>query len=265
MGNRLLAALDREGRRVITVPQDWSTVEEAIGGDRQAAKGVLTRLKANGWLRNVRRGTYVIVDRSATARQGALELVGHVSEQPYFVTAGRALAQAGLSDQAFKRIVVVSPHEQRPWTWRGERVTYALLPDERVWGAREQTVGSTAVWIATPARAILDSLAYPRWGVSLSQVTEAIDRGQARDPSFVASLAKAARRYGQVALSRRLGFLVELVAGEMAAAPFAALVGNDRKPTLLQRGGLETGDLDRTWRIRVNVPPGLLLDHRHGG
>lgn len=265
LGDRLLAQLEREGRKVLSTPRDWPLVEQSIDGDRGAAVDVVRRLNRNGWLRNVRRGTYAIIDRAATTRLGALELVAHISEQPYMITAGRALTEAGLSDQAFKRIVVASPSRQRSWEWRGERVTYVNLPSHRIWGHRALPVGESLVEMATPERAILDSLAQPRWGVTLAQVTEAIDLALGSDPEFAGRLAGATERYAQATLARRLGLLIEALAGSNAALPFKPLIGDSRVLTPLRHRGSQDGEADHEWRVKVNVPLDLLLDHRYSG
>jgi predicted transcriptional regulator of viral defense system len=117
--------------------------------------------------------------------------------------------------------------------------------------------------IARPERAILDCLSDRRFGVSLPQTAEAIDLGL-RSGLGVPRLLKAARRHQNAAVSRRLGFLLELLAGPSAAAPLLALRGTSNSYVALSPFGASKGPADSTWRVHVNIQIDALLAHRTG-
>ena len=120
----------------------------------------------------------------------------------------------------------------------------------------------TRAAVATPERAIADSLDHPAWGVTLSQVTEALDRALRRDIGFADRLAaEVAENFGY-ALARRLGFLVSRVADENTARGFLPLKGKSKAATPLLAGGPQGGPIDRTWSVRENVDVERLLQHR---
>jgi predicted transcriptional regulator of viral defense system len=98
--------------------------------------------------------------------------------------------------------------------------------------------------------------------VIFSQTVEALDLALRRSPRFAASLATAAKRYRNAATARRLGFLVEQLAGPDVAAPFQALLGSSRAATLLDPSGGRTGAYASRWRVRVNADLDALLAHR---
>jgi len=174
------------------------------------------------------------------------------------MTAGRALAFHGLSDQSFRTIVVLVPTAQRGWQWQGETVRYIVQSDERIWGAREMRGARRPTMIARPERAILDSLAHRAWGVSLSQVVRAVALGLRSDPGFADRLARATARYGNAALARRIGFMVHRLSGDRAAAPFKGLVGTSRAVTVFDPRGPRDGPIHSDWRLQENVPFELL-------
>jgi len=213
----------------------------------------------------VRRRAYVVRPRSMALTIPTLELVGAISPSLHLVTGGRALAEAGLTDQSFRRISVLVASRQRSWDWQGELVDYISVAKDKIWGGVSRKVGRFLVEVAVAERAVLDSLARPALGVSLAQVVEALDRGLHREPSFGMSLAKYTSRFGSPVLARRLGFLVERLGGEEAAKPFSVLTGASRRSVPLLVGGTTEGLLDSRWRVRVNVPFESLIDHRAGG
>ncbi len=166
----------------------------------------------------------------------------------------------GLSDQHFFRVVVLSASRLADWSWQGDEIHYARLSAERIWGACEETGPS----VARQERAILDCLANPRWGVSLPQSAEAIDRALAGGLP-VARLVKAARRYESAAVVRRLGFLIELLAGADVSEPLLRLRGRSNGYVLLAASGPTKGPTNARWRVRVNVGEEALLAHRQTG
>jgi predicted transcriptional regulator of viral defense system len=184
--------------------------------------------------------------------------VGPLSPERHLVTAGRALAWHGLSDQAFRQLIVLTPKLQREWQWQGETVRYVLQPEEKIWGGREIGPARSPTLIARPERAILDSLTHPSWGVSLHQIVEAIRIGLSRDQKFAERLAQATARYDNAFAARRLGFIVSRLAGNDAAASFRGLIGTSRAITPLESGGQRKGPVHAEWRLRENVPFELL-------
>ena len=183
----------------------------AVTGDRARSRDGVHRLVKAGWLEQIRRGAYGVRSDKGIFRISALELIGALTRGPHLITAGYALANYRLSDQSFRRIVVV-PHAQRNWSWMGMRVRYVRMSPNQIWGGRDQRFENDLIsTIASSERAILDSLAHPGWGVTITQVTEAVDRAIRRDVAFVDRLAQATARYGNAMLARRLGFLFGLL------------------------------------------------------
>lgn len=248
------------GRWPVIVEDDLAAIDPLTGG-RDASFAVLRRLAQIGQLERVRRGTYVMRDETGVLRVDLDSLIDAMTPAPYLITVGRALAAHDLSDQHFRTAVVLVASLRRPFDWRGDRVRYVIAEADRIWGA-----GNTrGPQIATPERAILDSVTHPRWGVTFSQALEALDLAVGRSPSFAASLAAAAGRYRNAATARRLGFLVEQLAGADAAEPFQALLGSSRAATPLDPSGSRTGSYASRWRVRVNADLDALLAHRTTG
>jgi predicted transcriptional regulator of viral defense system len=264
LAERAFIALNRRAtaqRRhpVVLLDEDMTALDDATGG-RRRSHDALRQLTADGRLRQVRRGAYVLGAATGGTDARLLAILDAITPRPYLVTAGRALAETGLSDQHFFRVVVLTAGRLAEWSWQGEQVHYVESAPERIWGE----LGPDGPAIARPERAILDCLADRRFGVSLPQSAEAIDRAM-RIGVPVSRLLKAARRYETAAVSRRLGFLVELLAGASAATPFLKLRGTSNKYVALSPFQPAKGPSDSTWRVRINIQPELLLAHRITG
>lgn len=260
---RLSRVASLAGRQSIVVLDEDVAELDDLAGSRSRSHAVLERLERAGRIRRVRRGVYALVDATGGVRVGILDLIAASTPEPYLVTGGRALQLHGLTDQHFRRVHVLTPSQLRSWSWRGDEVRY-VRTEAALRGGAVRT-RKTRARVASPARAIADSLSHPRWGVTLAQVVEALDAMLGRDPNFADVLAVEARRLDNHALARRLGFLVSHLAGTPAARPFLALLGDGKASTPLQAGAEAVGLIDTRWQVRVNVDLDRLLQHREVG
>ena len=263
-GHVLLSrAASLAGRPGIVVLEEDLRVLDSTTHGRPQSHALIDGLERAGRLRRVRRGVYALVEATGGVRIGTLDLVAALTPRPYLVTGGRALQFHELTDQHFHRVQVLSSRQLRPWSWRGDEVRYTKT-DKRLRGGAIRSRKTTAR-IATPAHAIADSLRHPRWGVTLSQVVEALDKALVRIPDFADMLAVEVARQDNHALARRLGFLVAHIAGAQEARPFLPLLGASKAPTPLEASGGGNGPIDPTWQVRVNVDLERLLQHRNIG
>lgn len=254
------ASLARRGGVVVT-DEDLPALDE-LTGSRQRSHNVLSGLERSGRIRRVRRGAYVLIEPTGGVRVGILDLIAALTPGLYLVTGGRALQFHELSDQHFRRVQVLIPSQLRSWSWRGDQVRYVPTASPLARATRSRR---TPARIATPERAITDSLSHPAWGVTLAQVVEALDAAIARSPDFPDRLAGEVARLGGSASARRLGLLVSHLAEPEAARGFLPLRGTSQASTPLQAGAQAEGPIDSTWGVRVNVDLERLLQHREIG
>jgi len=254
-------AVDAGRAPIVRLDEDIGALDAATGS-RRRSKDALRQLGRDGRVRRVRRGVYLLETPTGSTSAPLLPLIDAITPRPYLVTAGRALVEFSLSDQHFFRTVVLTPRRLDNWAWRGEEVRYAVVAPERIWGLYTPNGPSVAV----PERSILDCLANPRWGVSVPQAAEALDRGLPLPGKpgriDVLNLARTTERYGSAAVARRLGYLVELLRGPAIAEPFLALRGGSHKHVLLGPSGPDQGTSSARWGLRINVDPDALVAHR---
>jgi len=257
---RLSRASSLAGRPGIVVLDEDLPVLKELTGSRAQSQAVIGVLERDGRLRRIRRGAYVLADSTGGVRAGLLDVIAALTPKPYLITAGRALQFHGLSDQHFRRVHVLAPTQLRSWSWRGDEVRYARTDKPlRVAATRTR---KTKAQVATPERAIADSLGQPSWGVGLAQAVEALDIMLGRDPEFPTRLAGEIAGRDSHALARRLGYLISRLSCESAARVFLPLRGEGKAATPLSTGTPGSGLVDPIWRVRENVELERLLQHR---
>jgi len=260
---RLARSASLAGRPSIAVLDEDLPALEALMGSRTGAHAAIEGLASQGRLHRVRRGTYVLVDQTGGLRVGVLDLIAALTPKPYLVTGGRALQFHELTDQHFRRVHVLGGAQLRPWSWRGDAVRYVRT--ERNLRVAATKTRRTPARIATPERALVDSLSHPRWGVTTSQAVQALDLLLAQDEAVADRLAGEVAGYENHALARRLGFMVTRIAGRQAARVFLPLRGASKAVTPLQPGAALQGPIDSLWQVRENVVFERLLEHREIG
>ena len=247
-------------RGIILADKDFETLDQLSGSRTRSRAPIRRSLEKAGRVRSVRRGAYTLVDAAGNTRATALDLVAALTPMPYLVTAGTALQFHDLTDQHFRVTVVLANTQLRGWTYRGQKMKY-VRTDRKLVGASTRS-RRTPAEIAVPTISIADSLDHPSWGVTLAQVAEAIDRMRDRDRGFPDALAsEVAAHYGH-ALARRFGVLITGLAGQNAARAFLPLRGRSKTPAKLLAGGPDTGPLDTTWGVRINVDLNIATQHR---
>jgi len=100
-------ALDAERHPVVRLDEDMRALDAATGS-RRGGRDALRQLVRDGRLRRVRRGVYLLVAPTGSTDVRVLSLIDAVTPRPYLITAGRALAELGLSDQHFFRVTVLN-------------------------------------------------------------------------------------------------------------------------------------------------------------
>ncbi len=249
------AAIDA-GRRGIAVPSIDVERVTAQGLDRDRASEAVRRLVRAGRVIRVRRDLLVLPEATGLARVELVDLVDVVAPMPYVITGGRALEHFRLTDQHYFGIAVLVAVEMAALTFRGERATFFVTDPTNIWGAAP---GQRPLF-ARPERAVIDALSHPRFGVSLTQVADALIRARSTDSDFLDALASAVRtygaggrRHGSRAAARRVGFVVEQLFGSAAAKPFLPLIGLNKAPVPLRPSGNRNGRVDPVWRVVVNA------------
>ncbi|MGZ4532442.1 MAG: hypothetical protein ACXVXP_08830 [Mycobacteriaceae bacterium] len=169
-----------------------------------------------------------------------------------------ALAQAGLTNQDVREVVVLTQTNRRDLTIQGRRVRVAKVESNELWGGEACESGLV---VARPVRAFCDCAGTKLARIPATRMAEALEAFLGSSPHAVQRLSRAVKRFSSPVVARRLGYLVELISGEDAATPFRALLGSSHKADALDPGDQESPIVAR-WRIRTQRTPEELLEHR---
>ena len=194
--NRELRSAQRKVGATFTYP-------EAIAAGIPRAD--LVRFERAGYLVRLGRGVYSFAERSVP--QSDEPLVGatiHLGNEPHFVSWWAALAYHGLTEQMPFVVGIAVKKAHRDREVGGLRLHHVVL-DERKWYGFE--LNARGISIATPEKAILDSLDKPDLAGGLHEVVKALGVGQYNSKALI----DLAQRWPTEATVRRLGYLAEIL------------------------------------------------------
>jgi predicted transcriptional regulator of viral defense system len=242
---------------VVRVPDDLDTLAELGLVDGRRSVKALVKL---GLLRQVARGIYEVRNPTGVSQSSfELLLAGRLADRPHLVTGWWALAEAGLTNQDVREVGVLTTTNRRDFAAGGRRARFVKVDAQDLWGGKRRTSGLV---VASAERALCDCAGGRSTRIPATRLAEAVDAYLRSSPSAAAKLAAAVKRYGSHAATRRLGYLVELTAGEESAAPFRSMLGTSNRADALDRGDKDAPIVTR-WQVRTRLDADELLEHRH--
>jgi len=181
-----------------------------------AAK-MLARWAKNGWMARVRRGLYVPVPLESRTTDIALEdswLVADRLFAPCYIGGWSAAEYLDLTEQIFSTVIVMTvkrPRDRNP-VIKGTSFMVRTVPEKAMFGLKPVWRGEVKISISDPSRTILDILADPSLGGGIRSVKDMfINYLQSGNKNFE-QLIEYAKRLGNGAVFKRLGFLLETAA-----------------------------------------------------
>lgn len=182
--------------------------------DRSTAAKTLARWTEQGWLRRVRRGTYVPVTLDTLDSQHVLDdpwvLVPSLFSPGY--VGGRTAAEHwDMTEQIFNDIVVFTAKPVREKSQRnhGANFTVKHVAAKRLFGTKAVWRGQSKVLVSDPERTVVDMLDDPSIGGGIQHVADCLAnylrRSDRNDKQFLAHI----EQLGNGAVFKRLGFLAE--------------------------------------------------------
>jgi predicted transcriptional regulator of viral defense system len=223
---------------------------------------LLAHLAERGWLSRVRHGLYVTVPLGAIEpsdwRADSWAVAACIFE-PGYVGGWTAAEHWGLTEQLFRDVVVFTTRGIRVRSSTIQGTTFILrhVATSKLFGLKRVWRVSNPVSVSDAARTVVDLLADPSIGGGLRHVADIVEsffEGEHRDEDVVLDYV---RDFGNRAVYKRLGFIVE-TRGVEAREVLRACRG-------LQSSGLSlldpaarrrTGRIVKRWNLRANVDVG---------
>lgn len=219
VGRAQLASVIRGTRGIISV----SEAAAILGVSRIAASKTLARWTSNGWLSRVRRGLYVTVPLESRSADPVLEEPWIIAERlysPCYIGGWSAAEHWDLTEQIFYTIIVMTTRKQRSRepVIKGQRFMLRTMQEKALFGLKPAWCGQVKVFVSDPSRTVLDMLNDPLLGGGARPTENVLAdylRPEVRD---LPRLIDYAKRLGNGAVFKRLGFFLERMApGEREA------------------------------------------------
>ncbi len=210
---RRLGEILRQAKGTVSVGQ----VSDILHLSRQQAAKLLARWERQGWLSRVRQGLYVPVPLESRSRDVSLDDPWIVAERvfaPCYVAGWSAVEHWDLTEQVFRSVLIVTtrnPRDRRPVIGGTSFVIRTIKP-EAVFGTKPVWRGQVKVDVSDPTRTVLDLLNDPSMGGGLRPTVDVIRNYLGSKSQDLGLLIEYARRLGNGAVFKRLGFLLERLA-----------------------------------------------------
>jgi predicted transcriptional regulator of viral defense system len=216
-----LAAVLRSTKDVVSI----DTVAKVLALDHTKAAKLLSRWRAQGWLRRIGRGLYVPVPLDLAASKQVVEdpwvLVPALFGECY-VGGWTAAHHWDLTEQLFNETVVFTTRRVATKRVTAQGVIFVPhhVAQARLFGLKSIWRGARRVNVSDPARTLIDMLAMPETGGGIDHVADCL-AAHARAKDFNGDLLiRYADQFGNGAVFKRLGYLAEtrLHNADLAAA-----------------------------------------------
>jgi predicted transcriptional regulator of viral defense system len=208
---------------------------------------LVTQLKEMGLLAEVENGKYLVLGFEPERVLANPLFIASQLVTPGYVSFWSALHYYGFTEQAPLTVFVATTVKKRPVVYRNQRFRFVTLQTRKLFGYQREAVGGLPVLLADEAKAIVDSLAEPRYAGGVAEVARALQAALPRVE--VATLGEYANRMGDKSLGSRLGFLLARLGQPLAAGDLIHAAG----PVKLDPSRPAGGPVDSSWQVKVNL------------
>jgi predicted transcriptional regulator of viral defense system len=187
-----------------------------------AAK-MLARWAQKGWLSRARRGLYIPIPLESRTTDVPLEDPWIIAERlyaPCYIGGWSAAEYWDLTEQIFRTVVVITrqnPRDRSP-VIRGTSFMLRTVSEKAMFGTKPVWRGQVKVSVSDPARTIVDMLNDPQLGGGIRSTVDMFTNYLRKENRDVGLLIEYAKRLGNGAVFKRLGFLLERFASNEQAA-----------------------------------------------
>jgi len=187
-----------------------------------AAK-MMARWTKKGWLSRVRRGLYVPIPLESRTADVPLEdpwIIAGRLYAPCYIGGWSAAEYWNLTEQIFRTVVVMTRQKPRDRTPIIKGTTFMLrtISEKAMFGIKPVWRGQVKISVSDPTRTILDMLNDPRLGGGIRSAVDMFINYLKSENRNIVLLVDYAKRLGNGAVFKRLGFLLERFASSEKAA-----------------------------------------------
>ena len=262
-GVELARKLAGEGDRIFTTKRARE-LAPAAGLSEGYLRQALHHLTKSGWLVRLRKGLYALSSSVPGASPAHEFEIAMALADPAAVSHWSALHHHGLTEQAPRKVFVLTTTETSVPRARGAKgkqarggspvggmvYQFVQVKPERFFGTEKVWIGEARVTITDPERTLLDGLSMPQYCGDFAEVLHAF--GARGDDLNLQRIIEYALKL-DAATAKRLGWVLEHQGVEpsklerLAALPIKGYRKLDPK-------GPRNGPCHRRWMIQENLP-----------
>jgi predicted transcriptional regulator of viral defense system len=263
VGIELVRLLAGEGDRIFSTARARELAPRVGLKDAYLAES-LYHLRRTGWIVPLRRGLYTLASTVPGVTPAHEFEIAMALVEPAAISHWSALHHHGLTEQAPRRVFVLTTTEGSVPRKRGRTAntsaqgfrvgdtTYQFIQvrPARFFGTEKVWIGDARVTVTDPERTLLDGLSMPQYCGDFAEVLQAFEvRGSALDLQRIVEYA----RMLDAATAKRLGWVLEHQGVEPAELqPLAAVPIKGYRT--LDPTGLRKGHTNAHWMIQENLP-----------
>ena len=205
-----IAAIIRGTKGTISVTE----AAEILGVLPTNAAKMLARWSKKGWFSRVKRGLYIPVPLESRTADVPLEdpwLIAERLYSPCYIGGWSAAEHWGLTEQIFRTVVVMTtqkPRERSP-TIKDTKFMLRTVSDKAMFGLKSVWRGKAKISVSDPTRTMVDLLNDPRLGGGIRPTVDMLSNYLGSEDKNLELLIEYAERFGNGAVFKRLGFLLE--------------------------------------------------------
>ena len=205
-----IAAIIRGTKGTISIGE----AVEILGVSSTDAAKMLSRWSRKGWFSRVKRGLYIPVPLESRTADVPLEdpwLIAERLYSPCYIGGWSAAEYWDLTEQIFRTVVVMTtqkPRDRSP-TIKGTNFMLRTVSEKAMFGFQSVWRGQVKIPVSDPTRTMLDMLSDPRLGGGIRSTVDMLRNYLSSENKNLELLTDYADRFGNGAVFKRLGFLLE--------------------------------------------------------
>ena len=202
----LLSALSEKNKTVFGLED----ITAELNCSYQYAKVLANNLAKKKWIIVLRRGTYLIVPLSAGVKPQYTEhefvIASHIVS-PYYIAYWSALNFHRFTEQTPLTVFVATTKRVKNREILNVRYSFVTLNKKKFFGFVPTAVGTHKVNISNPEKTLADALDHQEYCGGIGEVAKSL--WAAKERVSVEEIVRCAKRMGNSAIIKRLGYLIE--------------------------------------------------------
>jgi len=192
-----------EARGILKITPDYLSV-------------LLHDLEKTGWVTRLERGKYMIIPVDAGDAGKWSEhpyIIASRIVEPYAIAYWSALSHWGYTEQLLKTTFVLTTRRRFKMKKEimGQTYLFVCVPERKFFGISQAWIGSSRIIVTDREKTLVDCLDRPKYCGGLIEVSKALRQAFEEKQVSAEKLLSYAKRVGNKAVFKRLGYLAEVL------------------------------------------------------